>query len=169
MVATCVAPPPELPTAPLPDPVSHDNDDTYVRQYDEPVLIEESCTAPTPVQATVLEPFASSSIATPTKFQSCDHTPPKFQSSDHTPPVSRTAPFEPTAPAEADFWDVDDADDCDKLTWIANMAKAFPPGSLLDQTGRPVSPVDVRDFDTLDPISDYLETPSGSILDLVQV
>ena len=46
------------------------------------------------------------------------------------------------------------------------MAKDFPPGSLLDPTGRPVSPIDVRDFDTLDPISDYIETPSGSILDL---
>ena len=65
MVATCVVPPPELPTAPLPDPVYYDNDDTYVRQYDEPVLIEESCAAPTPVQATVLEPSASSFNATP--------------------------------------------------------------------------------------------------------
>ena len=46
------------------------------------------------------------------------------------------------------------------------MAKAFPPGSLLDHTGRPVSSIDVRDFDTLDPISDYIETSSGSILDL---
>ena len=46
------------------------------------------------------------------------------------------------------------------------MAKAFLQGSLLEQTGRPVSPVDVRDFDTLDPILDYIETFSGSILDL---
>ena len=46
------------------------------------------------------------------------------------------------------------------------MTKAFNLGSLLDPTGRPVSPIDVRDFDTLDPISDYLETQSGSILDL---
>ena len=44
--------------------------------------------------------------------------------------------------------------------------KDFPPGSLLDPTGRPVSPIDVRDFDTLDPISDYIETQPGSILDL---
>ena len=46
------------------------------------------------------------------------------------------------------------------------MAKDFPPGSLLDPTGRPLSPTDVRDFDDLDPISDYIETPSGNILDL---
>ena len=109
MVATCVAPPPELPTAPLPDPVSHDNDDTYVQQYDEPALIEESCAASTPVQATVLEPLASPSIATSVKFQSCDHT----------PPVTPTAPCGPTAPAATDFWDDDDADDCDELLeWL---------------------------------------------------
>ena len=76
------------------------------------------------------------------------------------------APLDAACSSEADFWDVDDDDDCDEMTWIANMSKVFPPGSLLDQTGRPVSSVDVRDFDTLDQISDYIETPSGSILDL---
>ena len=46
------------------------------------------------------------------------------------------------------------------------MAKEISLGSLFDESHRPVSPVDVRDFDTLDPISDYVHTPYGQLLDI---
>ena len=59
--------------------------------------------------------------------------------------------------------DDDDASDTDSisadLNLINSMAKEFPPGSLLDVTTRPLSPVDIRDFDSLDPFTDYIRTP----------
>ena len=64
----------------------------------------------------------------------------------------------------------DDVSLCDsessELAWYVNMAKEIPPGSLFDESHRPISPVDVRDFDTLDPISDYVRTPDGQLLDI---
>ena len=131
MVATCVVPPPELATAPLLDPVSHVNDDNIVRKCEETELKEDSCAIPTPVQVQALEQPASPSNSDFLKFQSCNHTPHKFQSCDHTTPALVPTPLDPIhSPAEDPFGLDDDDDDCDELTWIANMAKAFPPGSL---------------------------------------
>ena len=140
MVATCVVPPPELAAAPLLDPVSHVNDDDIVRKCEETALIEESCAISTPVKVQALECPASPSNSNTSKFQSCDHTPPALV----------PTPLDPIhSLAEDPFGLEDDNDACDELTWITNMEKAFPPGSLLDPTGRPLSPTDVRDFDDL--------------------
>ena len=119
MVATFVIPPPELAAAPLLDPVSHVNDDDIVRKCEETLFTEESCVISTPVQIRTLEHPASPSTSDTSKFQSCDHTPPA--------PV--LTPLDPIhSPVEDPFGLEDEDDACEELTWIANMAKAFPPG-----------------------------------------
>ena len=64
----------------------------------------------------------------------------------------------------------DDASDTDsisaELNWINSMVKKCPPVSLLDFTARPLSPLDIRDFDSLDPFTDYIRTPEGPLLDM---
>ena len=70
------------------------------------------------------------------------------------------------SPPTNDLVILDDDTPLDEIDWISNMAKEIPPGSLFDDYLRPISPMDVREFDILDPISDYIQNPHGALLDM---